>query len=142
MELAGNVPTQGELVEIMLQQPVWAVVGATARRDKFGFKIYDFLKRHGYRVYAVNPNVQEIEGEKCYAHITELPEKPAVVNMVIAPRLAEPVLQQCQQLHISYVWFQPGAGSAQTLDECRRLGLTAVSDVCVMAKIRARHATI
>lgn len=133
------VPAQDELVEVMLRQTAWAVVGATDRRDKYGFKIYDFLKQHGYRVYPINPHVPEIQGDKCYAALTQLPEKPAVVNMVISPRLAEPVLKECSQLQIKYVWFQPGAGSAQTMAKCRELGLTAVNDICVMAKIRTRR---
>ncbi len=40
-----------------LAEKVWAVIGATHKTDKFGYKIYKCLKEHGYEVYPVNPNV-------------------------------------------------------------------------------------
>ena len=43
-----------------LAEKVWAVIGATHKTDKFGYKIYKCLKEHGYEVYPVNPNVTSI----------------------------------------------------------------------------------
>ncbi len=34
--------------------PVWAVVGASNARHKYGNRIYRTLREAGYRVYAVN----------------------------------------------------------------------------------------
>ena len=39
-----------------LTKKVWAVLGATGRKEKFGYKIYACLRDHGYTVYPVNPN--------------------------------------------------------------------------------------
>ena len=44
-----------------LAEKVWAVIGATHKTDKFGYKIYKCLKEHGYEVYPVNPNVESID---------------------------------------------------------------------------------
>ena len=49
-----------------LAEKVWAVIGATHKTDKFGYKIYKCLKEHGYEVYPVNPNVTSIDGDTCY----------------------------------------------------------------------------
>ena len=48
-----------------LAEKVWAVIGATHKTDKFGYKIYKCLKEHGYEVYPVNPNVTSIDGDTC-----------------------------------------------------------------------------
>ncbi|MDU2577412.1 MAG: CoA-binding protein, partial [Veillonella sp.] len=53
-------------IQQALGQKVWAVIGATHKTEKFGYKIYKCLKDHGYEVYPVNPNVAEIDGDKCY----------------------------------------------------------------------------
>ena len=52
-------------IQQALDQKVWAVIGATDKTEKFGYKIYKCLKDHGYEVYPVNPNVAEIDGDKC-----------------------------------------------------------------------------
>ena len=54
-------------IQQALDQKVWAVIGATHKTEKFGYKIYKCLKDHGYEVYPVNPNVAEIDGDKCYS---------------------------------------------------------------------------
>ena len=47
-------------IQQALDQKVWAVIGATHKTEKFGYKIYKCLKDHGYEVYPVNPNIAEI----------------------------------------------------------------------------------
>jgi len=75
------------LEEFLRPSHVFAVVGATPKREKYGYKIFKSLKEAGYKVYAVNPNHEEIEGERCYASLSELPEKPDVVDIVVPGRL-------------------------------------------------------
>ena len=43
---------------------LWVVAGVTAKKDRFGYKIWKILKDHSYEAYGVNPNYDEIEGEK------------------------------------------------------------------------------
>ena len=70
-------------IQQALDQKVWAVIGATHKTEKFGYKIYKCLKDHGYEVYPVNPNVAEIDGDKCYSRLSALPVVPAVVDFVL-----------------------------------------------------------
>ena len=42
-----------DYVEEALKRKVWAVVGATDNKEKFGYKIYKNLKLEGY-IYAMN----------------------------------------------------------------------------------------
>ena len=70
-------------IQQALDQKVWAVIGATHKTEKFGYKIYKCLKDHGYEVYPVNPNIAEINGDKCYPSLSALPVVPAVVDFVV-----------------------------------------------------------
>ena len=76
---------------------------------KFGYKIYKCLKDHGYEVYPVNPNVAEIDGNKCYPSLSALPVVPAVVDFVVPEAAGLAALDECKELGISTVWLQPGA---------------------------------
>ena len=70
-------------IQQALNQKVWAVIGATHKTEKFGYKIYKCLKDHGYEVYPVNPNIAEIDGDTCYSSLSALPVVPAVVDFVV-----------------------------------------------------------
>jgi len=85
-----------ELEEFLRPSHVFAVVGATPKREKYGYKIFKSLKEAGYKVYAVNPNHEEIEGERCYASLSELPEKPDVVDIVVPGRRTLTYLEVCK----------------------------------------------
>ena len=96
------------LEEMMLEKKVWAVVGANTDPEKYGNMIFRKLLRRGYRVFPVNPNYSEIEGQTCYKDLSSLPEKPEVIDMVVSPKRGRPILEEAARLDIKNIWFQPG----------------------------------
>ncbi|KAF1682868.1 CoA-binding protein [Veillonella sp. R32] len=118
-----------------LTEKVWAVLGATSRKEKFGYKIYACLRDHGYTVYPVNPNVAEIEGATCYPSLSDLPEVPAVVDFVVPEKIGLAALEECKTLRIPTVWLQPGADKPAVVTKARELGLQVIED-CVLVQIR------
>lgn len=89
----------------------WAVVGATDKKNRFGYKIYKKLKDKGYNVYAVNPNLEEIDDDKCYKKLEEIEGKIDVVDFVVNPKIGIHVIETVNKLGIEYVWLQPGTRS-------------------------------
>ena len=98
-----------ELIKEAVNQKVWALVGATNDSSKYGNIIFKNMRAAGYTVYPVNPRATTVEGEKAYPDLASLPEKPAVVDIVIPPMLVSAVLDEAAQLGIKMVWMQPGA---------------------------------
>ncbi|HDS44628.1 MAG TPA: CoA-binding protein [Methanomicrobia archaeon] len=126
-----------ELVtEFLRKENVFAVVGASGNPEKFGHKVYKDLKEAGYTVYPVNPNLDELLGDRCYPSLSDLPEKPAVVETVVPPELTEKVVRECESLGIDKVWMQPGSESEQAIAFCKRNGIKFVYGVCVMVQRR------
>lgn len=123
------------LEEEMLAEKIWAVVGANQNPEKFGNKIYRKLRRKGYQVYAVNPRYKEIEGDPCYACLADLPQKPSVVNLVVAPDIGRAFIEEAAALGITNIWFQPGTVDEALLDLVRQLGLRSVQ-ACVLVATR------
>ncbi len=87
-----------------------AIVGASPRPGNFGLGLMKELKKEGYTVYPVNPKCNEIEGEKCYPTVADLPEGVENVLVVVNPALAEEIAQQCVNSGIKRVWLHQGAG--------------------------------
>jgi acyl-CoA synthetase (NDP forming) len=78
--------TQEQMASIhtMLNPRSFAIVGATPRQQYGGRMLAAALKMQDrVKVYAVNPKYDEIMGRKSYKNITELPETPDVVAVVV-----------------------------------------------------------
>lgn len=117
----------------MLDEKVWAVVGATPNEEKFGFKLYQRLKETGYEVYGVNPVYDKIGEDVVYENLSALPVLPQVIDMVVSPKRALPVLEEAAKLGIKYIWFQPGTHDDQVLAKADELGLEYVLSCVLVA---------
>ena len=125
-----------ETMASLLQCKNWALVGATSNKSKFGYKILQVMRNNGLHVLPVNPGLQEIEGQPCYASLADLPEAVEAVNVVVPPKVALGILEECQRLNISKVWLQPGADTAEVVEKAKALGLQVVYDACIMIELR------
>ncbi len=110
----------------------WAVVGVSEDREKYGNIIYRDLRNAGYKVYGVNPKLDTIEGDKCYHSLKELPEVPAVVDMVVPPHVAMGVIEDCKALGVQRIWFQPGSESDEAIAKAESYGMQVVANACIM----------
>lgn len=125
-----------ELIKQTLGMKKWAVVGANDDPGKYGYRIYKVLEDRGYTVFPVNPRLKEIEGQKVYASVLDLPEKPDVVDMVINPRTGLKVMAEIAQAGIKYVWMQPGTRSEEIRAFAEEHGVELIED-CVLIRVDA-----
>jgi hypothetical protein len=129
-----------ELIRTFLNKKnIFAVVGASRDPKKYGYQVYKDLKNAGYEVYAVNPNAEDILGDKCYPRLENLPVKPAVVDIVVPPKVTEHTVETCKKLGITKVWMQPGSESETAIKFCEENGIDIVHGVCVMVERRSRQ---
>jgi predicted CoA-binding protein len=119
---------------------VFAVVGASREPKKYGYQVYKDLKNAGYRVYPVNPNADEILGDKCYPSLESLPTTPDVVDVVVPPKVTEQIVKTCKKLGVTRLWMQPGSESEKAIRFCKKNGIDVVYGACVMIE-RARQNT-
>jgi predicted CoA-binding protein len=117
----------------MLEKKVWAVLGVTPNESKFGYKIYKKLKDHDYKVYPINPKYDEINGEKCYKSIEELPETPDVLDFVVPPQVSLSALDEVNKKGIKNVWFQPGTSDKNVIEKAKENNLNIVEDCVLVA---------
>ena len=82
-------------IDKMLNPRSIAVVGASPKGG-YGGRLFDALLKAKDRVhlYPVNPNYPEIKGVKSYASVSELPEAPDLVGVVVPYSKVLDVLQE------------------------------------------------
>ena len=112
-----------------------AVTGVSRTPKSHGSNnVYKRLRERGYDVFAVNPNAQEVEGDRCYRDLKSIPGGVEAVVIGTRPEIAEDTVRECAELGIKHVWMHrgPGAGSvsAPATDYGRQHGMTVIDGGC------------
>jgi predicted CoA-binding protein len=127
---------QETLNEFLKKENIFAVIGVSNDKKKYGNKVYLDLKSAGYIVYPVNPYVSSISGDRCYPNLKDLPMIPDVVDIVVPPKITEKIVKECYELGIDKVWMQPGSESENAILFCRENGLKILYGFCIMLERR------
>lgn len=127
-----------EIITAILSAQTFAVVGASANTEKFGYKVWNMLRQYGKTAYAVNPTATEIAGETVYPTLADLPTVPEVVVAVVPPKATETLPAQLSAAGIKYLWLQPGAESAKAVADAEANGISVVhGGPCILVQGRA-----
>ena len=87
--------------------------------------VYQRLKERGYDAFAVNPNADEVEGDRCYHTLGDIPDGVEAVVIATAPENAPDVMRECIDLGIERVWMHRSFGQGSLSDEATRVGRAA-----------------
>lgn len=109
---------------------VIAVVGVSSDPEKWGSKIFKTLKSSGFDAYPINPKHKDIQGEKCYPCLGELPKLPDVVITAVPPKVTEDVTKECNKIGVDKIWMQPGSESEGAIEICKESGINAIYNAC------------
>lgn len=127
-----------ELIRDFVEQRRWAVVGVSNDHSKFGRKIFESMRGAGYEVYPVHHQLEALDdGTKVYRSVKEIPDPPAVVDLVVPPAATLQVLQDCIDAGVKRVWFQPGTNHPPSLQLAMDNGIDVIADgSCAMVEKR------
>jgi uncharacterized protein len=112
-----------------------AVTGVSRASKGHGSNVvYKRLRERGYEVFAVNPNADEVEGDRCYHDLRSIPDRVEAVVIGTKPEVAEATMRECAELGIKHVWMHrgPGAGSVSqaAADYGRQRGIAVIDGGC------------
>ncbi|MEG0470498.1 MAG: CoA-binding protein [Longicatena sp.] len=120
--------------QVLQHHQHFAVIGITSDHEKYGYKIYQCLKRHHYQVYPVSPRYNDIEGDVVYPNLKEVNHKIEVAVFVVSPKYGYEYVQQCLDLGIEYLWLQPGTYDDEFLAHLDELPVHYYLD-CVLRRL-------
>jgi len=112
-----------------------AVTGVSRTPKSHGSNfIYQRFRDRGYQVFAVNPNAQQVEGDRAYPDLKSIPGGVDAVVIGTRPEAAEGTMHECAELGIRKVWMHwgPGDGSVSkaATDFGRQHGITVIDGGC------------
>ena len=100
-----------------------AVTGVSrSPKDHGANVVYKRLRDRGYTVFAINPNADEVEGDRCFHDLKSVPDGVEGVVIGTSPHNAEVTMREAVDLGIGRVWMHRGPGAGSVSDEATRYG--------------------
>ena len=100
-----------------------AVTGVSRKPANHGSNVvYKRLRERGFEVFPVNPNADEVEGDRCFADLKSVPVDLEWVVIGTRPETAEDTMRECVDLGISRVWMHRSFGEGSVSDAASAFG--------------------
>lgn len=134
MSVAGTDP----ISDLLKSARTIAVVGLSDSPLRPSHGVSAYMQTHGYRIIPVNPQVDEVLGERSYASLLNVPEKIDIVDIFRRPEFVGEIVDQAIRLKVSAIWMQEGVVNEDAAEKARRAGILVVMDRCILKEHRAR----
>jgi len=121
-----------------------AVVGYSSRPDRPSNSVSAYLRRHGYRIIPVNPQLHGVmvEGERAYDRLRDIPASEPVdfVDVFRRGEFLDDVVDDALASGMSAMWFQLGLGNPEAARRAESKGIRVVWDRCTAIEHRQLRA--
>lgn len=117
-----------------------AVVGYSAKPDRPSNSVSSYLRRHGYRIVPVNPQLRGgmVEGERAYDRLVDIPTSEQIdfVDVFRRGEVLAAVVDDALASGMRAIWFQLGLGNVDAARRAEAMGMRVVWDRCTAIEHR------
>jgi hypothetical protein len=82
-------------------------------------------------VYAVNPSVEEIDGERSYASLKDIPHHIDIVDVFRRAEHLPGIVEQAIEVEAGVVWAQLGVANQEAAKRAHEAGMPIIQDTCI-----------
>jgi predicted CoA-binding protein len=129
-------PSDQQIKDLLIQAHTIAVVGLSSSRVRASYGVSQYMQSAGYRIIPVNPNEQQVLGEKAYARLEDIPEKIDVVDVFRRPEFVPEVVDAAIRVGARAIWMQEGVADEAAAQRAREAGLFVIMDSCILKEHR------
>lgn len=130
--------SEADIKSILEESKTVAVIGLSPREERDSHRVAKYLQSQGYRIIPVNPNADEILGERSYPDLASVPDPIDVVDVFRRSEAVPEIVEEAIQVGARTVWMQEGVIHEEAASRAREAGLQVVMDRCMMIEHR-RH---
>jgi uncharacterized protein len=116
--------------QILREAKTIAVVGASPHAHRTSHSVMRYLQRVGYRCIPVNPNADEVLGERSYPSLRDVPEPVDLVDVFRRAEFCAAVAEDAAAIAAPALWLQLGLRSAPARQIAEAAGMDYVEDAC------------
>jgi hypothetical protein len=138
---------QHDLIDEMLRNARnIAVIGMSDKPHRASFNIGRYLANSGYRIFPVNPAIQEVLGRPSYPSLdaaqsaarAETGQGIDLVDVFRASEHVPAIADDVIRLGIPYLWLQDGVINDDAVVRARAAGIKCVQNDCIFREHAAR----
>jgi predicted CoA-binding protein len=134
-------PAMDDAIAWCLTEPrTWAVVGCSPSPYRDSHGIAALLMREGHSVLPVNPDADEVLGQRCYPTLHDLPGPVDVVDVFRRSDAAGQHVDEAIAIGAKAVWLQLGVIDHSAAERAASAGLHVVMDRCPRIELPRLHA--
>ena len=116
-----------------------AVVGLSPDPRRPSHGVARYLQRVGYRIIPVNPNIDEVLGERAYPSLRDVTDPVDVVDIFRRSEFVGPIVDDAIAMRAHAVWLQDGVVDQLAAARASAAGLDVVMDDCMMRRHAQRR---
>ncbi|MEX0762264.1 MAG: CoA-binding protein [Dehalococcoidia bacterium] len=129
-------PSNDEIRELLRNARNIAVVGLSNQSDRPSNSVARYLRNAGYRIFPVNPMIDEWDGLPAYDSVRNVPGKVDIVDVFRRPEYVPPVVDDAIAAGAGAIWMQVGVVNAGAAQAAWDAGLVVIMDRCAMVEHR------
>ena len=111
-----------------------AVVGVSRNPKDFTRVMWDEFRQRRYEAIPVNPNVAEIDGQRCYASVKDIQPPVDGALIMTSKKATDQVVRDCAEAGIKHIWMYggmaPGAATDTAVAFAQENGMDTVKGLC------------
>ncbi|HLR15903.1 MAG TPA: CoA-binding protein [Bacillota bacterium] len=124
-------PSNEKITQILKEAKTIAVVGLSSKSDRTSHQVSQAMQHKGYRIIPVNPNEEEVLGEKAYPSLREVPEDIDIINVFRRSEDMLPIAEEAATLNAPTFWMQQGIQNEEAYELLTSQGKTVIMDLCI-----------
>ena len=119
-----------------------AVIGIKDGEQDDAFRIPRYLQEAGYRILPINPKLERVLGERCFAKLGDVPaNEGGPIDIVNLFRASENIPGHVDEILAldpkpRAVWMQLGIHHGPSAQRLREAGIDVIQDRCIMVDHR------
>lgn len=124
-------PDDARIRDLLERARTVAVVGLSGNEERPSFGVARALQGFGYRIIPVNPNVDEVLGERAVDSVADLPGSVDIVDVFRRPEHVAGIVDEAIAAGVPALWLQEGVVDRRAARRAVEAGITVVMDRCM-----------
>ena len=118
-------------IQSFLEPKEMAISGVSRNPKKFGRVVYEHLLKRGFKIYPVNPNIDQIDGNPCYKDISSLPGHVDRLYIVTPRDQTAGILKEAAGKGIKNVWIQQRSENDEAVRLAEENNINLIQKECM-----------
>lgn len=121
-----------QIAEVLRAAKTIAVVGLSNKPWRPSFGVTEYMKRQGYTIIPVNPNIEETLGQEAFERLADVPGRIDIVNVFRRSEFVGPIVDDAIRLGAGCLWLQEGVVDYDAAQHAEAAGIGVVMDRCIL----------